>query len=200
MGRCTFLFGEEAMPINVDNYLTPESMVTPGVAGSMAMMIGNTLHYQFNLPNGWSILVLSFVFGLLVWARSKSLLTSAVLYVINSLVIFCMAAGAISLSADSGNGQGAEALSLVRSTYAQQTTAELHAEYKQLSAQYDALWAQIKAAPAGANVKNLLQNVEDIDRKRAAVLRSINANTTSKSMSSGAGGSSEKKFFAPLKF
>jgi len=188
------------MPINVDKFLTPESMVTPGVAGSMAMMIGNTLHYQFNLSNGWSILVLSFVFGLLVWARSESRLTSAVLYVINSLVIFCMAAGAISLSADNGNKQHAAAFSLVQSAKAQQTTADLRAEYKNLSAQYDNLWAQIKAAPAGANVKDLLQNIENIDRKRAAVLRSINANTTSKSMSSGAGGSGDKKFFAPLKF
>jgi hypothetical protein len=188
------------MATTIDKFLTPESMVTPGVAGSMAMMIGNTLHYQFNLPNGWSILVLSFVFGLLVLAKSGSLLTRAALYMINSLVIFCMAAGAISLSADVGSKQSAESFSLVQSAYAQQKTADLHAEYKKLSAQYDDLWGQLKAAPSGANAGNLLQIIEDIDRKRAAVLRSINADMTGKSTSAGAGGSSEKKFFAPLKF
>lgn len=185
------------MATNIDKFLTPESMITPGVAGSMSMMIGNTLHYQFNVPNGWAILALSFGFGLLVLAKSRSLLTKVVLYVVNSLVIFCMAAGAIALSAGPDNKEHADSFSIIRPVYAQQSMAELQAEYKKLSAQYDTLWGQLKAAPAGSNVSSLLQQVEEVDRKRATVLRSIEAQSKARSTTTESG---EKKFFAPLKF
>ncbi len=185
------------MATTIDKFLTPESMITPGVAGSMSMMIGNTLHYQFNVPNGWAILVLSFVFGLLVLAKSRSLVTRGVLYVLNSLVIFCMAAGAISLSADAGdNKTHASSFSLIGPVYAQQSMAELQAQYNQLSSQYETLWSQLKSAPAGTNVSPLMQSIEEVDRKRAAVLRSIEAQSRSTTTT----GSGEKKFFAPLTF
>ncbi len=185
------------MTTNIDRFLTPESMITPGVAGSMAMMIGNTIHYQFGVPNGWSILVLSFLIGLLVLAKSGSMITRGVLYVVNSLVIFCMAAGVIALSADTGNQQRAESISLIQSAYAQQSTAELQTEYKNLSAKYDALWAQLKAARPGVDTTKLLQEIEAIERQRAAVLQSIAANTKGKTATTTGG---ERKFFAPLSF
>ena len=34
--------------VNFDKFLTPEAMVTPGIAGSMSMMFGNALHYNTN--------------------------------------------------------------------------------------------------------------------------------------------------------
>ncbi len=77
-----------------DSFLTPEAMLTPGVAGAMTMMITNALAQNFDLPRAYSGLALSFTFGLLVLAASKTLISKAVFYVLNSLVIFCVAAGA----------------------------------------------------------------------------------------------------------
>ena len=51
---------------SISQFLTPEAMLTPGVAGSLAMMITNALAVNFNAPRAWTGLVLSFVFGLLV--------------------------------------------------------------------------------------------------------------------------------------
>jgi len=77
-----------------DSFLTPEAMLTPGVAGAMTMMITNALAQNFELPRAYTGLGLSFVFGLLVLAASKNLISKVVFYVLNSLVIFCVAAGA----------------------------------------------------------------------------------------------------------
>jgi len=181
---------------NIDKFLTPESMLTPGIAGSMAMMIGNTLHFQFNLPNGWSVLILSFVFGLLVLAHNTPMLTKSVLYVLNSLVIFCVAAGTITLSSGNGRQQQAASFTLIQPAYAQKTTAALQAEYDKLSAEYTAAFNQVKMAPKGTDVTPLLRKVEEIDSRRSAVLRSIEAQSKGKTPTAGG----ERKFFAPLKF
>jgi hypothetical protein len=74
-------------------------MLTPGVAGSLTMMITNALALNFAMPRAWIGLGLSFVFGLLVIASARSLLQKAVFYVLNSLVIFCVAAGANGIGA-----------------------------------------------------------------------------------------------------
>jgi len=175
---------------SLDKFLTPESMLTPGVAGSMSMMIANALSYQFNMPNGWAILVLSFVFGLLVLANDKPVLTRTVLYVLNSLVVFCVAAGTATLSAGNPGTRQAYAFSLIRPAYAQSTT-DLQAEYKKLLEEQDKLWRQLEAAPKGTNVTDLLRTFEENDRKRQALLRSIaDAKNTTR----------ERPFFAPLKF
>ncbi len=181
---------------NFDKFLTPEAMVTPGVAGSMSMMFGNALHYNFNVPNGWAVLVLSFVFGLLVLANTEPMLKRAVLYVINSLVIFCVAAGTITLGASGGGKAKDASFLLIQPAYAQQTTADLQAEYKKLSAEYDVLWAKLSAAPKGSDVSQLLSDIRDVERKRTAVVRSLPVEPKTKSTSSAG----EKVFFAPLKF
>lgn len=186
------------MTANFDKFLTPEAMVTPGVAGSMSMMFGNALHYHFSIPNGWAVLFFSFAFGLLVMAKTKPMLKRAVLYVINSLVIFCVAAGTVTLGAG-GGGSGktqASSLQLIQPAHAQSTTVELQAEYKKLSADYDAVWAKISAAPKGSDVSQLLGELREIERKRTAVVKSLPAEPTAKNVSSG----KEKAFFAPLKF
>jgi hypothetical protein len=81
-----------------DSFLTPEAMLTPGVAGAMTMMISNALQQNFALPPAYTGLALSFVFGLLVLAATKALIPKIVFYVLNSLVIFCVAAGANGLA------------------------------------------------------------------------------------------------------
>lgn len=75
-------------------FLTPEAMLTPGVAGSLTMMITNALTVNFAMPRAWAGLGLSFIFGLLVLVTSRNLLQKSIFYVLNSLVIFCVAAGA----------------------------------------------------------------------------------------------------------
>ena len=50
----------------VNDFLNPESMITPGVAGGITMTITNTLTSQFSLPGRWTALAISFLRGLLV--------------------------------------------------------------------------------------------------------------------------------------
>lgn len=79
--------------IQIGDFLNPASMLTPGFAGAVAMMISNTLVHAFGLPPAWSALVLSFLLGSIVWVASVSLLRGAVYYVLNSLIIFSVAFG-----------------------------------------------------------------------------------------------------------
>lgn len=189
---------------NLDQFLTPEAMLTPGVAGSMCMMIGNALHYNFAVPNGWSILALSFVCGLLVLANNKSMVTKGVLYVLNSLVIFCVAAGTATLSADSNpSSSHSEWYLLTWPAYAQPATDALQADYNRLSAQSAALEIKINAArgsaAASADIARMTQDRAEIDRKRADLLRAI-VNAEAKSKGQAADSHKERTFFSPLKF
>lgn len=78
----------------VDDFLKPESMMTPGVAGAITMTISNTMWMQFGLQQRWCALALSFAFGALVFAATRiPLWQRAVYYVLNSLIIFSAAAG-----------------------------------------------------------------------------------------------------------
>lgn len=79
---------------NINNFLKPESMVTPGVAGGIAMLIANTMYVNFGLPPSMTCLVVSFMMGTLVFsAVNMKIWTRSVFYVLNSLIIFSMAAG-----------------------------------------------------------------------------------------------------------
>lgn len=82
----------------LDTFLTPEAMLTPGVAGAITMMITNALAQNFELPRAYTGLALSFTIGLLVLVAAKTLIAKVVFYVLNSLVIFCVAAGANGLA------------------------------------------------------------------------------------------------------
>ena len=87
---------------DMDKFLTPESMLTPGLAGGMTMGVTNALAFQFGLsaPGPALIaLILSFLFGLCVFvSSSKSARAVKLLFwVINSLVIFTVAAGSNAL-------------------------------------------------------------------------------------------------------
>lgn len=78
----------------MDDFIKPESMLTPGIAGSTAMMITNTLYFNFGLSQQMTCLALSFVLGSLVFvAENTSMIKKSVYYVLNSLIIFSIAAG-----------------------------------------------------------------------------------------------------------
>ena len=98
----------------IEQFLTPEAMLTPGVAGSLTMMITNALTLNFAMPRAWVGISLSFIFGLLVLVSTRSMLRKSVFYVLNSLVISCVAAGA------NGIGTGATqraSLSLITTVF-----------------------------------------------------------------------------------
>jgi hypothetical protein len=80
-------------------FLNPEAMLTPGVTGALVMMITNGLASNFDIPRAYTGLFLSFVCGLLVLVMDRQWWIRAIYYVINSLIIFCVAFGANGLGA-----------------------------------------------------------------------------------------------------
>jgi hypothetical protein len=74
-------------------FLNPKSMLTPGVAGGLTLMITNTLGTWFGAPLGYTALAISAVCGLLVLTAGVPILQRAAYYLLNSLVIFTVAMG-----------------------------------------------------------------------------------------------------------
>ena len=99
---------EPASPLA--EFLNPNSMITPGAAGAFTMTITNTLCQQFAaLHLGVTGLVVSFLFGAVVFGYGASIAARLVYYLINSLVIFTVAMGsnAIGQQASELSHQGA---------------------------------------------------------------------------------------------
>jgi hypothetical protein len=81
-----------------DEFLNPKSMLTPGVCGAVIMTITNALGLSFGIVGvgrTFICLGLSFLVGSVVFAGGAKLpwQSKAVLYLLNSLIIFSMAAG-----------------------------------------------------------------------------------------------------------
>jgi hypothetical protein len=75
-------------------FLNSKSMLTPGVAGAMVMLIANSLGQQFDMPLRWTAIALAFVMGTIVFAdKTAPAWQRAVLYLLNSLLIFSIAVG-----------------------------------------------------------------------------------------------------------
>jgi hypothetical protein len=106
-------------------YLRPEAMVTPGVAGGLTMMITNTLHQVFPLlPAAGTGLLISAMFGAVVLASTVPLWQRAIFYVLNTLVVFCMAMGSANLAHDASKAQPVPHtswLSIVSAAHAQES-------------------------------------------------------------------------------
>lgn len=69
-------------------------MLTPGIAGSITMMIANALWVNFGLPPKYTALVLCLLLGLVVLAElTAPLWQKSVYYIINVLIIFSVSAG-----------------------------------------------------------------------------------------------------------
>jgi hypothetical protein len=79
----------------MDDFLNPKSMLTPGIAGGIVMLITNTVCLQFpELTPRWLGLLLSFLLGLLVFmAGSIPKWQASLYYLLNSLIIFSVAMG-----------------------------------------------------------------------------------------------------------
>jgi hypothetical protein len=107
----------------IDKFLSPEAMLTPGVAGGTTMVIANALANNFEIlsRNRSGVgLLLSFIFGLLVMTSPRQWWVRITYYVLNSLIIFCVAFGSGNLLvAPSAQGPGDTAYILVPAAHAQ---------------------------------------------------------------------------------
>lgn len=79
--------------LNIKDFLHPASMMTPGLLGALTMMITNAFTYNIGGPPSWIALGLSFLCGTLVWITGVSTFQKWVFYILNSLIIFSVAAG-----------------------------------------------------------------------------------------------------------
>ena len=79
------------------DFLNPKSVLTPGIAGALIMMISNALAGAFDMAGGSVALLalaLSFLVGLLLLGDNTTPWTTRlVLYIFNSLVIFSVGVG-----------------------------------------------------------------------------------------------------------
>lgn len=90
----------------VKDFLNPNSMITPGVAGSITMMIANTLWVNFGLEPKYTALMLCLLLGLVVLAELKvPLWQKPVYYILNVLIIYSVSAGTnvVGMTANSSN-------------------------------------------------------------------------------------------------
>jgi hypothetical protein len=95
------LANEPANPLA--EFLNPNSMITPGAAGAFTMTITNTLCQQFSaLHLGVTGLVVSFLFGAVVFGYGASIAARLVYYLINSLIIFTVAMGSNAIGQQAG--------------------------------------------------------------------------------------------------
>src|SRR6516162_1213583 len=79
----------------LDQFLQPQSMVTPGALGALAMLATNTLVGNFPNMNAPIIaLILSFLLGFAALVKSTSIFEKILYYLLNSIIIFSVAAGA----------------------------------------------------------------------------------------------------------
>jgi hypothetical protein len=80
--------------MKAQQFLNPKSMITPGVAGSMVMLITNALVIQFGLPGRWIALSLSFLLALVVFLTTTiPMWQRGIYYLFNALLIFSIAIG-----------------------------------------------------------------------------------------------------------
>lgn len=108
---------------STNQFLSPQSMLTPGLAGAIAMMITNSVTAQFALAEPLPAVVAiiaSFVLGLLVWVSDvKPYWKRFVYYVANSFIIFNVAVGANTLGQASGNSTFIALTTVIPTAYAQ---------------------------------------------------------------------------------
>jgi len=77
------------------DFLNPKSMLTPGIAGGLAVSISMPLVTAFNLKYPWVLLAISFLFSLSVVISFREKVPLRCVYcVLNTLVIFSVSFGA----------------------------------------------------------------------------------------------------------
>jgi uncharacterized membrane protein len=164
-------FGDLAS--GAQEFLNSKSMLTPGVAGALTLMIATTLGVQFGLPANWTTLGLSFLLGVVVFQdKNTAQLQRVPLYVLNSLIIFSVAVGAnttgraVSGAAESDD-QAREAAAK------QEVVAKVQAEFERqaaaTTAQLQQLEAKVQELSTSPQLKaEVAQSIVDVrDRKES---------------------------------
>jgi len=102
----------------MDQFLNPKSMMTPGFAGGLTMLVANSLCFVFpEMAFRYVALALSFLIGFAAVAAVEGQLGMRVVYwVVNSLIIFSMGVGSSNI--------GANLTEPVQATHAAATTEQ----------------------------------------------------------------------------
>lgn len=75
-----------------NDFLNPRSMLTPGIAGSVVMVIANTLWVEFMVPQKWTALTLSFLLIIPILIKfSASWIENVIYFTFNGLIVFALA-------------------------------------------------------------------------------------------------------------
>jgi hypothetical protein len=161
----------EAEEKTMHDFLNPKSMVTPGMAGALVMFLSNAVCFQFpEIAPRWAALLLSFALGGIVIAAAKLRYWHAAgFWLINSLIIFAVAAGSAGVAAKSTGAAstGATALAnfFVPSAVAQPATASTAAMTK----------VQLQAQLVAVNARLLAQQQLLLDTQQAAAIAAAQA-------------------------
>lgn len=114
--------------MQAEEFVNPKSMMTPGVVAAMVATVAGSLFATFGVALPFSIVVLSFLFGAIVF-HSKEFSDPAMktgpkllFYLLNSLIIFGMATGTHAVL-DRGAARQTTGLSLISEAHAQDVTA-----------------------------------------------------------------------------
>ena len=85
--------------LKLDEFLNPKSMLTPGLAGGLTMLISSTLWVQFGWETKWTALAISLAISFLVVRGMKNVpLLERIIYCsLNTMIIFSMGLGVHSL-------------------------------------------------------------------------------------------------------
>ncbi len=107
-----------------------DSTLSAGVAGSMTMMIANTVGSLVVLPLAWVALAVSMLFAALLDVGAVSPVRRIAFFALNSLIIFAVSAGTNNLGQDVSMSAGAQELSAIVSpvTVAHAQDADTSAE------------------------------------------------------------------------
>ncbi|MDP2983876.1 MAG: hypothetical protein Q8O92_11165 [Candidatus Latescibacter sp.] len=86
----------------MNQFFNPKSMLTPGAAGALIMLITNALCNNFpEFHFRYVALILSFVIGAVVFtASTMKVWERGIYWVVNSLIIFSMGVGATNIAAN----------------------------------------------------------------------------------------------------
>ena len=84
-----------------NEFLNPKSMVTPGGAGAIIMLVANSLSVFLGFPPEITVIVMSLLFGLLVvLPYSASMIHKSLLFIFNSLIVFSIAVGTMTVGVE----------------------------------------------------------------------------------------------------
>ncbi len=172
---------------DVKDFLNPNSMLTPGIAGGITMTIANSLWVNFDLPPKYTAIAMCLLLGLMVLAELKApVWQKPVYYIINVLIIFSVSAGS--------NVVGMSASQLKILSEASQTEEKKLAETNYLQEIAGFLISNVNAAESKRTKVETSKSNSNTQIKRQKVSKVIQS---SKSKQKPSIKRKEKPFFRP---